>query len=187
LSTVGGTAKSKEEFKKKSQVRLIISPPNGITNNNVYYIELIELFKATYNNGKLITLEEQGETVEDRVIDKSYYYFPSSVITTLEDKEQLVPETVSKTLLNDTYVPCFNVGAEKIRSINQKESNYFNILQTIAETFEAWLLLEVERAKANDSDGYSEGSIKKKWIKFKNYIGKDNYAGFKYGVNLDSI
>jgi hypothetical protein len=43
------------------------------------------------------------------------------------------------------YLPVYNDEAEKIRTVTAKESNYFNILQSIAETFEAWLLLEVNR------------------------------------------
>jgi len=35
----------------------------------------------------------------------------------------------------------------------------------------------------DESDGYRQ----KKWVTFHEYIGKDNYAGFRYGVNLKSI
>jgi phage minor structural protein len=31
------------------------------------------------------------------------------------------------------------------------------------------------------------GKITSKTVKFKNYIGKNNYAGFRYGVNLKNI
>jgi phage minor structural protein len=41
------------------------------------------------------------------------------------------------------------------------------------------LELEVER--------YEDGAIKEKKVRFKNYIGKENYSGFKYGVNLKDI
>jgi hypothetical protein len=71
--------------------------------------------------------------------------------------------------------------------VSAKESNYFNILQSIAETFEAWLHLEAVRAGKNDPEGLSEGSIKQKKIKFKRYAGNDNQAAFRYGVNLKDI
>jgi phage-related protein len=32
-----------------------------------------------------------------------------------------------------------------------------------------------------------ENYRQKKWVTFHEYIGKDNYAGFKYGINLKSI
>jgi hypothetical protein len=37
-----------------------------------------------------------------------------------------------------------------VRAVSAKESNYFNILQSIAETFEAWLLLKIERNDPNN-------------------------------------
>jgi hypothetical protein len=51
------------------------------------------------------------------------------------DKKSLSYET-SQEIDYSTYVPVYNNGAEKIQTITAKESNYFNILQTIAETFE---------------------------------------------------
>jgi phage minor structural protein len=77
------------------------------------------------------------------------------------------------------FKPVYNEGAQKVRTVSAKESNYFNILQSIAETFEAWVDLEIVR---DDS-----GAITKKTIKFKNYVGGNNYAGFRYGVNLKDI
>jgi phage minor structural protein len=85
-------------------------------------------------------------------------------------------------LTYETYTPVYNEGAKKIRSITAKESNYFNILQTIAETFEAWLDLEIER-----NDPNNPGAITAKRVKFKNYLGNENYANFRYGVNLKDI
>jgi hypothetical protein len=35
----------------------------------------------------------------------------------------------------------------------------------------------------DEEDGYRQ----KKWITFREYIGKKNYSGFKYGINLKSI
>jgi hypothetical protein len=49
----------------------------------------------------------------------------------------------------------------------------------LAETFGAWLKLDVVHAV--------NGVVTSKRISFKNYVGKDNYAGFKYGVNLKDI
>jgi hypothetical protein len=78
-----------------------------------------------------------------------------------------------------TYKPALNTNGEKIRTIAVKESNYFNNLQTIAENFETWLELKITR---NDN-----GAIITKEAIFKNYAGKDNYASFKYGINLKDI
>jgi hypothetical protein len=61
--------------------------------------------------------------------------------------------------------------------VSAKESNYFNILQSIAETFECWMSLEITRAEVNE-DNWQEGAIKSKKVCFKNYAGNDNYASF---------
>ena len=63
--------------------------------------------------------------------------------------------------------------------VSAKQSNYFNILSTIAETFECWLDLEIERD--------SLGTPKRRTVRFKKYVWEENYAGFKYGVNLQNI
>jgi phage minor structural protein len=77
------------------------------------------------------------------------------------------------------YKPAYNWYGEKIRTITIKDSNYFNILQNIAETFEAWLELQIDRD--------ANGGIIDKIAKFKRYTGDNNYAAFRYGVNLKDI
>lgn len=183
LIKVNTSTYSAEDFKKKMKVRVCIDPPSQISTETVYYLEEIELFKATFNKDKVIIIpEEQGIDLEDRVIDKTYYYFKPSALEGISNEEQLVPETISKTLSYEIYKPKYNDGAQKIRSVSAKESNYFNILQSIAETFEAWLVLKITR---DDPD--EPGKITKKEIAFKNYAGNKNYAGFRYGVNLKDI
>ena len=81
--------------------------------------------------------------------------------------------------------PVYN--EEKILSISEAQSNCFNILQSICETFECWLKINVEHDEngAITLDRETMKPIKK--IALKEYAGKDNWAGFKYGINLNSI
>ena len=182
-----------KNFKNSSQIRMCFAPPSGwsytkeiegkdVENPYICYLEEIELFRAVYNGDDLITLDNQVGDLKDRVIDKTYHYYSASTLDGATDKEELKPDHTSKTLTYETYKPVYNAGAEKVRSIAAKESNYFNILQSIAETFEAWLELDIERNDQSDP-----GKITGKKIRFKNYIGSDNYAGFRYGVNLKDI
>jgi hypothetical protein len=61
---------SEKEFKNSSQVRLYLK------GSGTCYIQEIELFKAYYtDNGTLITPNTQADSLEQRVIDKTYYYF----------------------------------------------------------------------------------------------------------------
>jgi phage minor structural protein len=66
----------------------------------------------------------------------------------------------------------------KVRSINIKNSNYFNAIQTICETFEVWADFVVDHSE--------EGKIISKKVIFKESIEKPNYVGFRYGTNLKS-
>lgn len=119
---------------------------------------------------------------------------------------------------------------EKIRSIEAEKSNCFNLIQSLCETFECWVVFHI----VHDDLGYTEfqyyltddssrqaGKIyykvrdgvvtpditdhkdfrllgkneawdsattyERKWDKyiiFREYISKDNYAGFRPGINL---
>ena len=175
FATVTDANYSKAEFKKQSKVRLALSADAGTT----VYLQDISLFKASFNGDVLITPNNQTDSIESRVVDTTYYYFKADAIETIKEADELVPETISKTLLYNEFTPVYNLGAEKIRTVSAKESNYFNILQSIAETFEGWLSLKISRE--------ADGAIAKKEVVFKNYIGNNNYAGFRHGVNLKGI
>lgn len=165
---------SEEKFKKDSQVRLAIFGIAGKT----YYITNVELYKVVRkDNGEIITPNSQAQKLLSNTVETTYYYVdPTSGFTS---PETVVPTAIAKTLTYDTYKPVYNEGACKTRTVTAKESNYFNILQSIAETFEQWLDIKVTH---DDS-----GKITKKEIFFRNYISGNNYVGFKYGVNLKDI
>lgn len=88
-------------------------------------------------------------------------------------------------LPDENYTPVYDEDYEKIRSITIKESNRYNIIQTLCETFECWARFEV----AHESNGKIklENGVPEKYISFHEYIGDDNYAGFRYQINLKDI
>ena len=96
------------------------------------------------------------------------------------EKDKL-PVITKSTLEYSVFKPVYNEGAAKVRTVTAKESNYFNVLQSIAETFEQWLVIDIER----ETDGSIKPNGKK--IHFRNYRGGNNYACFRYGVNLKDI
>ena len=190
---------TEKEFKKDSKVFLKLVPPNFNSNSEEakqginYYIESISLYeKALDKNGNIIIPdyeEEESEAVSTWAdmnnLQKDYKLFPAWSIDSdnpnkIVDKESLVYDTIT-TLDYNIYKPVYNAGGVKIRSVSVKESNYFNVLQTIAETFEQWLVINVER------DEYGAILPYGKKISFKNYRGDNNYACFRYGVNLKDI
>ena len=118
-----------------------------------------------------------------------YYYLQPAINTPKEDVKTYATIEALKNDLGITgdVKPIYNDNSEKVLSISAAQSNCFNILQTISETFECWVDLDVR----HDSEtGYilkdSEGKLQK-YINLREYIGNDNWAGFKYGINLQSI
>ena len=114
-----------------------------------------------------------GEIPRDVVITKKYYY------DTATNKNKKKPEKYQYLSPNNTYIPVYYEGYPKIASIEKSQSNRFNLIQELCETFECWADFIVEH------DDY--GRIKSRKIQFKEYIGEVKYAGFKYGINLKSI
>ena len=86
----------------------------------------------------------------------------------------------------DNIKQVYNEDCEKILSIQASQSNCFNILQDLCETFECWLQINVQHDKEGKivlDENYNP--IKK--IAFKEYCGKENFSGFKNGINLVGI
>ena len=179
MTFLSGTGVSEKEFKKK-KIKLVIAAPSVNTSSTVeFYIENLELYKAVPKTPGGTDYIVPGELDKTGIITTTYNFFSPTALETAETAEELACEKVDKSGLYTKYTPIFNENAEKVRSVTAKESNYFNILQSIAETFECWLSLEVGRS--------ADGAITSKVVKFKNYAGNDNYAAFRYGVNLKDI
>ena len=163
-------------FQNKSAKLIICPKSDGY--NQTYYIEAIHLYKKIPNNkGGFITpdnLETEG------IVVNNYVFVKADLIDENTSEEDLAKTIVDENDINyNLFVPQYNDGAEKVRTITAKESNYFNIFQTIAETFECWMDIVITRDAV--------GGILDRTIKFKNYTGQENYACFRYGVNLQDI
>lgn len=170
--------------------------------NEVFYIENVEFFPyLTYEkDGEELMCIPGGEMIAVTKT-KYYYYVPNEDYKSIED---LAPETWSYNP-DPSYIPVYDESYEKIRSITASESNRFNLIQDLCEIFECWARFEIEHNPSTgeilygkDKTWYdNEGNIiecpeaeryrQQKFISFQEYIGKDNFAGFRYGINLKSI
>ena len=108
------------------------------------------------------------------------YYKPNSKISDVNDLTYLyVGENES-----DQYLPVYN-NYEKIGTITERESNRFNILQSIAETFQAWVRFRIDHER--------DGSIKiidnkpQKYVYFTEELEHDIGLCFEYGIDLKTI
>lgn len=168
---------TESRFKNKT-IKLIIRPKEEFF-GKTYYIQSIKLYKEVFNSlGDII---KPGDLATDGTVVNNYVLIPADQAfgdDAKNDVKELTKTVISAESLDySIFIPQYNVGAEKIRTITAKESNYFNILQSIAETFECWMDIVITR----DDKGTH------KTIKFKNFTGNDNPAYFKYGVNLKDI
>ena len=96
-------------------------------------------------------------------------------------------ETKDITKLEEQYTPYYDDTAAAHVQVTAKESNRFNILQDIAEAAQCWVKFTI---KHNIHTGHIEMDENYKPIKrvsFHQFAGKENSAGFKYGINLKSI
>lgn len=151
-------------------------------NATPYYIEDIQFFKfVPKDNDDTPLLPDDIKAGEVKTI--YYYYYPSSEYTSVDDIAYIYkgeqPANFSEVYNENEF--------EKIRSITAKESNRFNLLQTLCEIFECWIDFEVEHNADTGEILLDEDYRQRKWISFHEYIGKDNDCGFKYGINLQTI
>ena len=145
------------------------------------YIEDIQFFPYVETSSGVL-YPNQISDAEVKV--KYVYYTPDETYTKIEDIK-IVYEGYSP---NPAYAEDYNdVQYEKVRSITASESNRFNLIQELCEIFQCWPNFEIEHNPLTGEILLDENYRQKMWVSFHEYIGKDNYAGFKYGVNLKSI
>lgn len=84
------------------------------------------------------------------------------------------------------YTPL--TSTEKVRFINIKESNRFNILQTLAETFNCWAVFEINHDfDTGEIIPFDENEDNGKRVVFKEHLGEDTGLGFVYGIDLRTV
>lgn len=156
---------------------------------NVQFFRYIEYDKPIKNNegeitGYKVAIAEPGGELFSAARTKYIYYLPNP---DYKSEDDMIPEYDSYIDSSD-FVKKYNENQfEKIRSITASESNRFNMIQDLCEVFECWAKFEIEHNPQTGEILLDDEYRQKKWITFHEYIGKDNYAGFRYGINLKSI
>ncbi len=214
------------ELKERAGIFFILK--NG--NNTDYYIKDIQFFKKVTGKNGVINPDDSIENLPDiRVKTKNYFYDPEVNIGKIAPEDYVYSES-DPTLYTALY-GTGNKQFEKVRSITAKESNRFNLLQELSETFECWVRFDIShdttgKINIESFDYYNivnltvgtsaEGKYIYDWytrqyieqpsgavvIKGQKYYEKvlrrrqvkrvyfykeiliENYAGFKYGINL---
>lgn len=98
-------------------------------------------------------------------------------------------------VLPDGYSLSYDTTYEKKRTVTASESNRFNILQSLCETFECWIKFNIEhkdngeiKTEETPEDDGTKHIRQIKTVSFIDYSSNDiKYPGFTYGINLSSI
>lgn len=161
------------------------------TNGDEYtrWIEEIQLFR------KIIGSKDDQEvrinpgdfdiSSVSKVVYKYYNYTTNSGKTDKDDIEYLHVSTSPWTDNGNLEVQ-YTDNFDKVRSISAKQSNRFNILQTIAETFECWLQFKILHDENTGKIKYQKG-VPQKFVSIKSEIGQETGVGFIYGIDLKTI
>ncbi len=196
-----GTCKksfSREEARDKIGLFLLVT-------STVRWLEAAEFFPLVMGEKKIEQTElteparinpgEMNVASVGKVISKFYNYTQS--IDPETGKRKYTDETEIPYIfvggeddsdfpsIPTTFKPIYNSNFEKIRTITVKNSNRFNILQTIAETFECWCKFEIEH-EANGATKIIDG-VPQKFVRFVKEVGQETGIGFIYGIDLKTI
>jgi len=150
------------------------------------WLEQAQLYKEIY--GESGVRINPGDIDVQSVATIKYIYFNHTTMQGLTDKSQITYLWSSSSDWNcSSFLELqYNQNFEKIRSITAKRSNRFNLIQTLAQTFECWAEFIIN----HDSSGrtiYNEDGTPQKYVRFKNEIGQETGIGFVYGIDLKTI
>lgn len=153
------------------------------------WIQEIQFYQRVEGyNGSVIHLGDFD--TQSKGVTYYKYFLPNDNYKKEEDIVYLYCGTTQKTDLIEVYEDksgdTTHVLYEKIRSITAKNSNRFNILQNIAETFQCWIRFKIEHNEDTGKIIYEKG-IPKKTVYFKEEVGEDLGYGFVYGIDLKTI
>ena len=159
----------------KPSLGLIIIPESA---SSTLYFEDIQFFKYIPDEEGFILPDELGES---KVVNTYYYYYPNQDYKSVDDIQYIYKGTTPA-----PFVEVFNEDFEKVRSITARESNRFNLIQDLCEIFECWARFEIDH-NIDGSILLDQNYRPQKRVSFHEYVGKNNFAGFKYGINLKQI
>lgn len=142
------------DISEKEKFGIFINVLKGsIPEDQNYFIEKVALFPQYEGkagdakgiilpSGHILTSDNKVTTdMAESYVSSIYRYYKANQ-QNVTDADQLVYEYIGETA-NNTYTPVYNYNFEKVRSISKKESNRFDLLQTLSETFECWCRFDI--------------------------------------------
>lgn len=155
---------------------------------------LYELIHGKDKDGKDIILDLYDINSTD-VAKKFYYYYYEDT----SNPDGTAPYIYKAQVPCPLYEPVYggwakSAGAtereysqfEKVRTIYGQQSNRFNLLQELAETFKCWARFKIYHNADGSIERDSNGK-QKKTVYFSEKIGQQLSYGFTYGIDLNTI
>lgn len=155
---------------------------------------LYEIIHGKDNNGNDKTLDLYDINSSD-VAKKYYYYYYEGTSNT----DGTAPYIYKAQIPCPLYEPVYggwakSAGAtdreysqfEKVRTIYGEQSNRFNLLQELAETFKCWARFKIYH-NVDGSVARNEKGKPKKYVYYSEKIGQQLPYGFTYGIDLNTI
>ena len=156
--------------------------------NKTYWVEDIQFFKEVYGSTGYDDQEpvriDPGAVNVQSIAQVVYRYFDANQKPDITKDELCYIKTTFPDPWNQA-IPVTN-EFEKYGTIEESNSNRFNILQTIAETFECWIKFVIE----HDDNGYikyNDDGAPCKYVQIKKEVGEETGIGFIYGIDLKGV
>ena len=176
VAEVNDGIKLTQKETQKLKVQLFLSGAGGAE----YSFSDFQLFPfVPETEGSSVPMLPVNVATEAKAVTKYYYYNVAENPAVAGAEGYVASAQEYKYLtISDTPVKDYKAvySSEKIRSIDVKQSNYFNAIQSLCETFECWSTFVIGHTDA--------GKITSKSVVLSQYIDGPNHAGFRYGVNL---
>lgn len=157
--------------------------------NEGVYLETEDLApnsKKTYYI-KSVTRINPGELDKQSIAQMYYKYY--SPAQNYSGEDDIIYEYCGTEQQSD-YTPYYGTDDneyEKIRTITGKESNRFNLIQNLCETFECWAEFHTEHDQETGQIKYNDKGCPNKTVTFREEIGDRTGLGFIYGIDLKTI
>lgn len=153
------------------------------------WIEEVELFSEVWgeNNGEIVRINPGDMSSKSVAATQYSYYYSGQSVLTKEELEFLYVGTDNKSSEFLDLTPVYNRDHQKIRTITEKNSNRFNLIQTLAETFGCWAKFSIEHDEVTGKTIYDVNGAPIKKVCFVNEVGQNTGIGFVYGIDLTGI
>ena len=176
VATVNHATLTPAQYKQQTPNKMVLVISGASEGFEIYDFQC---YKAIKNDAGA-WIEPETQPTNAVILNTNYIYDKfeidnATIVQTRDDFNPIWQGTEDPSTAN--WATTYSV--EKRRGLVIKESNYYNIIQTLCENFECWAEFFIDHDVS--------GAILGKYLYFHNYTGDFNYAGFRYGVNLKSV